>query len=434
MAYANKLYYDAIKDKVKQDDQAISMNVPPPRPQAVFGEMALNGTLSINTTLIDNEEFIASPGGLNSDSAPEWYVNGSRGSEPLYNKPVGRFSLLEQPEFGIGIVQNGSSGGAWLSIKKKPYFAHNNSPVGKIDDALTLGIHVQTLDTDGAVQSNIMGDGYSNLFGEQNDNPLPGELDISELIDWDQVLANIATLSNPSEQDIENALSNWIRVSYEVWSITLTNLKSRNLERVMVNGDQYYTGSSSFAYSSSTAFYASQLAAEAEALTESEFSSYDFSDDADFGTTYRLYHTEYDETGDAFYTAMNNYCTALNNAQNPGAKNAEETQDIKGEEVAEAEEEEPIAEELTVAQPGLTVYPNPAQYQVNFRLVSEQAGKAGVTLYDLTGRALIGTTDYIDGVHSLQGHINIASLPAGVYILEVKLPDGKAITKKIVKQ
>ncbi len=49
-------------------------------------------------------------------------------------------------------------------------------------------------------------------------------------------------------------------------------------------------------------------------------------------------------------------------------------------------------------------------------------------------RALISTADYLDGHSRLQGLVNISSLLGGIYILEVRLPDGKPITKKIIKQ
>ncbi len=409
------------------------MAVPPPRPQAVFGELALKGTLSIQTTLIP-EAFIASPGGLNSEAAPEWYVNGSRGAEPLYNKPMGKFNLLKQPQFGIGVVGNGNGQyGAWLKIKEKPHFAHNNTVTGKIDDVLSINIHVQTFDNEGKVNQNATEKGgYTVLFGQQNGNPLPGAMDITGLVDWDQITTNIATLINPSEQDIKNVLDESIKVSYEVWSLTLTNLKSRNLKRVFANADQYYTGDSSFVFIINNTPSAYQLSQEAKTLAETEFTAYDFSDDANFGNTYQFYHSTYDEAGDDFRTVMNNYCNALETAQNPGARNAEGEQNIKGDEVAE--ETVPVPEELTIAQPGLTVYPNPAQYEVNFRLVSQETGTAAITLYDLSGRALISTTDILNGSSTLQGRINTASLPAGIYILEVKLPNGKSITKKIVKQ
>ncbi len=430
MAYANKLYYDAIKDKVKEDDQAITMGVPPPRPQAIFGELALQGELTINSYLYIEQPYIATPGGYDPDGAPEWFSGeGAHAARPLYNRPMGQFTLLKQPEFGIGIAHNGNRGGAWLRIKEKPYFAHNDTPIGKIDDILNLAIQIQTLDTNGAVQSNVTGQFHTNLFGRQNGNSLPGKLDISEMIDWVQLEANINTLGL-SENQVESHLSDWIRVSYEVWSMTPTTLKSRDLQRVMADGNRYYTGNSSFSYNSSSYVYRNQLSGAAKTITENDFSTYNFSDDSTygFGSTYSLHHTTYDEATDTFYAAMNSYCTALS----PAPKDAEGSEDVKGEEeVAVAEEE---TEALTLAQPGLTVYPNPAQYQVNFRLVSEQAGQAVITLYDLTGRALVSTTDYIDGIHTLQGNIGIGPLPAGVYILEVQLPDGKAITKKIIKK
>lgn len=432
LANAQKLYYDNIKDKVKEGDQQIKMAVPPPRPQAVFGELALKGTLTIQTTLVP-EAYIAVPGGVNSEIAPQWYVNGSRGSRPLYNKPMGKFSLLKQPQFAIGIVRNtNAESKAWLKIKEKPYFAHNNTVLEKIDDMLNIAIHVQTLDTAGKVKRSSTGGGaYTSLFGVQNSNPLPGAMDISHLVDWQQIGDNIDQLEDKSEQNIANHLQNWVEVSYEIWSITLTNLKSRNLKRVCANADQYYSGQSSFTFANSTASMASQLAQEAKTLAETEFPSYNFSDDANLGGEYHLYHTDYDEAGDGFRNLMDTYCDALELAQNIGAKDMEDTRDVKGE---DPKEEDSIPEEFTVAEPGLIVYPNPVQYQLNFRLVSPEKGQVRITLYDLLGKALISTTDYINGVNTLQGLVNIGSLPSGIYILKLELPGGKSLEKKILKK
>lgn len=428
LAYANKLYYDNIKDKVKHSDQEIQMNVPPPRPQVVFGELALQGTLNIETTLIPND-FVATPGGLNSKDAPEWYVNQSRGSQSLYNRPLGKFTLLKQPEFAIGVAKSASIGHkAWLKIKEKPYFAHNNAVRGKIDDILSISISVETLDSNGsAVRTSTQKGGYTTLYGTPN-NPLPEAMDITSLVNWDQINTNSAGLT---EQEMEAQLSNWIKVSYEVWSITTTNLKSRDLKRVYANGDQYYDGRSTFAFAFNNTGRNQVLIQEAKTQANSIPGGYDFSDDADFGSTYHLYHTQYDSAGDDFYTAMNNYCTALSNTQNPMAKNAEVPRDVKGEEAVTAE---PAVEESTVVQPGLTVYPNPVQSRLNFQLVSPRAGQAVITLYDLTGSVLISSTDYLDGRSTLQGLVNMGSLTAGIYVLEVQLPDGKSITKKIIKQ
>ncbi len=434
LANAQKLYYDNIKDKVKEDDQQLKMEVPPPRPHAVFGELALKGTLTIQTTLVP-EAYIATPGGLNSKNAPEWYVNGSRGSRPLYNRPLGKFNLLKQPQFGVGIIQSANAGySAWLKIKEKPYFVHNNTVLGKIDDIINIAIHVQTLDATGKViRSSTAGDGYTTLFGLQDGNPLPGAMEITDLVDWEQIDLNIAGMNNPSEQDIENQLGNWIEVSYEAWTLTLTSLKSRSLSRVFANSDQYYKGQGSFAFGSKEIVAVYQLIQEAKDLADNNFSNYNFSDDPDFGTEYHLYHTDYDTGGDSFYTIMNNYCSTLNTAQNTGAKTTGGDPDTKGQEIV-ATAPDPIPEEPTIVEPGLTVYPNPVQYELNFRLVSQEKGQARITLYDLNGRALISTTDQLDASSTLQGLVNISALPSGFYILKVELPGGKSLSKKVLKK
>jgi hypothetical protein len=412
MASAKKLYYDAIKDKVKRGDQNITMKVPPPRPHVVFGELALKGSLTITTTLIENE-YVATPGGQNSDTSPEWYQNGSRGAQPLYNKPLGKFNMLHQPKFGVAIVGK-ESGTAHLKIKHKPYFAMNNTILGTIGHIPSVSIHVETLDTSGKVKrSSTLGGAYSTLFNTAGSNPLPSHMDISQHIDWEQLGININSLgANPSQQDIQNKLQDWIRVSYEVFSLSLTNLKSRDLGRVMANDKVYYTGDSSFAYAND---------GKAIDLANQHFSDYNFSDVSNFGNTYNLYHTDYDASGDAFYTAMNTYCNSLATT----ISSRESQEDV----VPERFEENPIGETL-----GLTVYPNPAKNSVNFTLNTQDTGQASIMLYDLTGRQLIMATEQLNGRDLLQGELTINSLPAGIYILKIQLQNGASFTKKIIKK
>ena len=69
----------------------------------------------------------------------------------------------------------------------------------------------------------------------------------------------------------------------------------------------------------------------------------------------------------------------------------------------------------------------------NFRLTTEAKGKVSITLYDLSGKELIHTTDILNGRDVLQGKVNITPLKTGVYILKVILPNGQEITERIVK-
>jgi hypothetical protein len=413
LAYANKLYYDNIKDKIKEDDQSIKLPVPPPRPQVLFGELALKGTLRIETTLI-SAEFIATPGGLNSENSPEWYVNGSRGSNPLYNKTMGNYTLLKQPEFGIAVTHDPDKGyQAYLKIKERPYFAHNNEVIGKIDDVLAMAINIQTLDGK-KVMHRYNGESYTTLFDTPEGNSLPGFMDITDLVDWNQISTNIGSLSDQSVENIQAQLSTWINVSYHVWSLTLTNYKSRNLSRVFANAVNYFDGQTSYAYHEEPVYSVYELKQKAKELADIKFATYSFGDDFSFGNKYHMYSSQTD-----FYSLMNTYCTVLSTKTSGGTGTRESVEEL----IVESQ-----------IEPGLSVFPNPSSSTVNFNLASDEKGKVGIALYDFLGRKLIATTDIINGRDILQGRIDISVLNSGTYILKVVLPSGKFLSKKIIKR
>ncbi|MFA7615971.1 MAG: M12 family metallo-peptidase [Moheibacter sp.] len=75
---------------------------------------------------------------------------------------------------------------------------------------------------------------------------------------------------------------------------------------------------------------------------------------------------------------------------------------------------------------GITVYPNPTTDVLN--IVSQKSIIESVILTDASGRRLMTTE-----LKSQNGQLNIGHLPAGVYILNMKV-NGKMLTKKIVKK
>ncbi|AXT63376.1 T9SS C-terminal target domain-containing protein [Aquimarina sp. AD10] len=408
VAYARKLYYDNIKDKTKRSDQNIKLSIPPPRPQAVFGEIALKGTLSIETTLI-NAEFIATPGAKNSDNTPEWYNNGTRGAAPLYNKDMGKFSLLKSPKFGIKIIHDKSFGySAYLKTKEKPYIVHNAQALGKLDDIFKIAVHVETFNRTGKRISGFTSNGYTNFFGNDINNPLPGNMDITSLIDWEQIQKNIR-----ANGDINTELSSWIRVSYEIWSLTLSNIKSRDLARVFANGDNYYRGESEFHYSKEEAASLYHFENRAKQLANAQFNEYTFVDNSDWGLQYNLYNTQSD-----FEDLMLQYCASLNS-------NAKRSNP--------APEDLPETIPLLKTQEDLSVYPNPSKLVTNFNLNTHEQGKVLISLLDMSGKELLKTDDFLNGRDLLTGTISIQALIPGIYILKVILPSGKRITRKIIK-
>ncbi|KQR93686.1 secretion protein [Chryseobacterium sp. Leaf180] len=73
---------------------------------------------------------------------------------------------------------------------------------------------------------------------------------------------------------------------------------------------------------------------------------------------------------------------------------------------------------------GIVLYPNPAKESVTFKNVEKVKS---VVIYDATGRKINNLV--------LEGSkINVASLPAGTYYLEVSLKDGSQLTEKLIKE
>lgn len=88
----------------------------------------------------------------------------------------------------------------------------------------------------------------------------------------------------------------------------------------------------------------------------------------------------------------------------------------------------------TVEDLALSIYPNPASNIVNFKLNTQGEGQANIYLYDITGKPVIMATEILNGNAILKGQINIKSLPLGMYILKLQLPDGTSVNKKILKK
>lgn len=353
LAYAKKLHYDNIKDKVKEDDQTINIPVPEPRPNIVFGELALTGEM--NTKVEMTKEFLATPGGLNSDQGAEWHLDGSRGAAPLYNIPMGKFTMLNKPEFAVAVSKSGDKYSAFLKIKEKPYFAVNDKISGKELDVFKISINVETSDG-GPLTKNKVSKGFTSFF-DVNDGAngsLPAEMDITHLLDQEKLKDNFDGAVGGT--DFEAKLSEWIFVSYDVWSLTLTSLKSRNNQRVMANASQYFDGSTSFAYQELEDGLSSfTLAARNETFADNTaiFDAYDFGDHVDFGNSYTISNQQTN-----FKEVMYNYCTAQNNGIEPdtlstpylkhiGARTVDELNELKFD--AALRNEEDIDETQTIS-------------------------------------------------------------------------------------
>lgn len=81
------------------------------------------------------------------------------------------------------------------------------------------------------------------------------------------------------------------------------------------------------------------------------------------------------------------------------------------------------AGEITVSDPGITIYPNPAREQVWIR----GANGGSVTFFDMTGKAVFKNTEYDEDIA-----LPVVNLDRGMYIIRVQ-KDGINSTHKLIK-
>ena len=91
--------------------------------------------------------------------------------------------------------------------------------------------------------------------------------------------------------------------------------------------------------------------------------------------------------------------------------------------------EEPV-ESLTNFNPSIRVYPNPAQSQVNVKIMGLD-GIASLQLFDMSGRVLINKAVQPTASSPLKNTLNVGSLPRGMYLVTVS-HNGKSYTKQLI--
>ncbi len=77
-------------------------------------------------------------------------------------------------------------------------------------------------------------------------------------------------------------------------------------------------------------------------------------------------------------------------------------------------------------------YPNPAVDLVNITWTSSYKGNASISLFDISGRQL-QARNIIKDQQDYYDHISLSALKPGVYILVIKLQNGKSFIQKLVK-
>ncbi len=79
------------------------------------------------------------------------------------------------------------------------------------------------------------------------------------------------------------------------------------------------------------------------------------------------------------------------------------------------------------------LYPNPATSVINFQYIDDKTGKLSIVAYDVNGR-LVLHQEFNKEQSLITKELNIGSLKAGMYYLEIKQADGKKLIRPFVKQ
>jgi hypothetical protein len=83
--------------------------------------------------------------------------------------------------------------------------------------------------------------------------------------------------------------------------------------------------------------------------------------------------------------------------------------------------------------PVVNLYPNPAETNITLTFDAEVDGRSDVTFYDLLGRIVLKDT-FMKNSRTFTRRINISSLPAGVYAVEIAIAEAEKVVRKVVKQ
>ena len=96
---------------------------------------------------------------------------------------------------------------------------------------------------------------------------------------------------------------------------------------------------------------------------------------------------------------------------------------------ATAVEEESVPSEASLA---LKSYPNPFNNTTTILFTLSEASHIRLTVYDALGRQVERVADGRYGVGTHAVIFNGSSLPAGLYVYRLEMPDGRSLTGKLV--
>jgi hypothetical protein len=90
-------------------------------------------------------------------------------------------------------------------------------------------------------------------------------------------------------------------------------------------------------------------------------------------------------------------------------------------------------ETISDMRASLSVFPNPFDDVVNVRWNNNYIGAASVQIYSLEGK-MISSRNIVKSQQEWADQIRLSGVSRGIYILQIKLPDGKSYVEKIIKR
>ena len=421
----SKLKYDNLKDI---PDKNIQVTLPDPQPSVVFSELAAKGTLTIETLVFD-DVIITTPGSKHSKMAPNYYLNGLKGSYPLYNQQLGSFNLLYQPNIALSIIKQSKDIGGYIRLKKRPYLAVNGS-IDYLGGFFMVNYVVTTYDYSGYSTTSNRSNPYLLSNREiQGVKFLPTTLDISELLDKKTLLDNINQYKSSGGDNIENKINNWATVDLEIEFFGYTG-KNNDGTYGVANLSSSYKSNQVSSYEDATGID-EDISSLLTHSSDLSFGSSYLGDDRElWGENYLINSTTTDNS-----EKMDQYCGY--NSEKSNSRKLKQTLKkafTPNKKKLEFANQNANLVKAIEKEGGLLAYPNPSNGIFTINYLPKEIGKLEFLIHDAKGILLATHTDYVSSINSIKKiRINISNLHPGIYILSIRHESGEIYTKKLIK-
>ena len=422
-AKAFRLKYDNLRD---EPDKEIRVTLPAAQPSVVFSELVAKGSLSIETVIFD-DVVITTPGSKYSEFAPNEYAYSSKGTYPLYNEQLGIFNLLYQPEIALSIVRESKDIGGYIRLKNRNYIAVNGN-VDYFGGFFMVNYVVTTYDASGYSTASNRTKPY--LFSNVKIPgvlSLPVLLDISEFLDKQTLLKNIAEYKKEGLGDIEDKINDWVIVELEVEFFGYTGKNSDGTYGVS-NLSNSYKSNQIPSYEDATG-----IDKDISSLLV-EFSDLSYGSDY-LGKDIDLWGGNYliNSTTEQNSEKMDTYCALESTDQETIDSRSKRSLITNQKNLEYSNPSIDLTTELE-KEDNILVYPNPSRGIFTISYLPKQAGKTELLIYDSNGNLLISHIDHTFATHSKKrSKIDISNLQSGIYILVIGHESGESYRKKLIK-